>query len=441
MKRPEAQTPGSNGSSCEGPDLQRLAGKTVLFLHHGAGASGADVSLSGLIRGLAGFGIRCTVACTYARKSAPDFFRAQGIHATHCRTRIFRHTSGGWDPLLTPRGIANTIGWTIQYRNACRRLSELIKQVRPDIVHLNSATLVPYLPVCSRLGIPSVLHVREHVHSGMFGIRKSRLEKIALKHASALVFICEANRRRMIGNRTAGSVVYNPVDFKKFDRNIDSENVRQEIGIGPNEPVILFLGGSGLEIKGIMPFLESLRILKQKLPGFKCVMLGTSFPTDTRLIRSVLRRCANAMGIWSFGQTIWRRIAKFGLRENVLSLPFQPRPEPYYAMCRTVAVPFVRPHFARQIIEAGAMAKPVAASDIDGIKEIVVNGKTGILCAPGNSAELADALFRLLSDPGKADKMGETAYDIAKRRYTLDISAGKIARIYGKLIHERVARL
>ena len=71
-----------------------------------------------------------------------------------------------------------------------------------------------------------------------------------------------------------------------------------------------------------------------------------------------------------------------------------------------VTFPSIQPHFARPIMEAGAMSKPVVASSIGGITEILSNERNGLLVAPKDSNALAEAFITLIEDESLAKKMG-----------------------------------
>lgn len=408
--------------------------KKILFVHHGVGASGADISLLYLMQGLKKRGVSCVVGCVKDSSGAIPFYQSYGFKAVGCRAGFFPHTTGGWHPLWKYSGIRWITGWWLQYKSACKRISKLIKEEKPDIVHLNSPTLAPYLPVISSHRIPAVLHVRERVHPGNFGVRKRWLKKVILQYAGAVIYICKDNRDHLTGKHPIGCVIYNPVDFKLFDRNLVSDETRKRMGLTDGAKVVLFLGGSGLEIKGIMPLLKSLRILKQQIPDFKCIMLGTRTTPIQRFFPTLKRKCANFCGIYSLRQQIERSINKYAIEENVISLPFTRNIETFYAMADVVVVPFIEPHFARQVIEAGAMAKPVVASRIGGIEEVVVDGKSGALVAPGDADALSNGLARILENHETGRKMGEAAYLIAREKYALDVHVTQVCEIYESLI-------
>jgi glycosyltransferase involved in cell wall biosynthesis len=108
---------------------------------------------------------------------------------------------------------------------------------------------------------------------------------------------------------------------------------------------------------------------------------------------------------------------------------------PLIAAADVVVFPSTVPHFARPVIEAGAMAKPVVASNMDGVKELVQNNLTGILVEPNDPRALADALMKVLSDKHLAETMGEAGYLQAKEKFSAEKNCKQIMDIYDKIFN------
>jgi glycosyltransferase involved in cell wall biosynthesis len=81
-----------------------------------------------------------------------------------------------------------------------------------------------------------------------------------------------------------------------------------------------------------------------------------------------------------------------------------------------------------------AMKKPVIASAVGGIPEIIVPDKTGILIPPQNPDALADAILFLLNNPDIASKMGEAGYERVRRCFTLESVVAQTETIYDQLM-------
>jgi glycosyltransferase involved in cell wall biosynthesis len=84
-------------------------------------------------------------------------------------------------------------------------------------------------------------------------------------------------------------------------------------------------------------------------------------------------------------------------------------------------------------LEAMASGTPVVASRIGGLAEVVVDGETGFLVAPGDLAALHDRLALLLSDPGLAARLGANARDLVVERFTWRACAERCLAAYETL--------
>ena len=86
------------------------------------------------------------------------------------------------------------------------------------------------------------------------------------------------------------------------------------------------------------------------------------------------------------------------------------------------------------LLEAMAMMKPIVATDIDGIKEVLDNGKTGLLIPPKNPRALTYAIIDLLCHRDKAYQMGIDARKVVEERFGVDIMVQKVEKVYEELL-------
>ena len=85
-------------------------------------------------------------------------------------------------------------------------------------------------------------------------------------------------------------------------------------------------------------------------------------------------------------------------------------------------------------MEAGGCGRPVVASDVGGISDIVAPGETGLLVAPGDSPAIATAVLQLLADPDLRDRMGEAGRRRMERLFDARLWAGSLRAVYQKAI-------
>jgi len=329
-----------------------------------------------------------------------------------------------------------------QWKGTKHRTLQLVQEVKPDIIHLNSMPFVASAHALIRAGIPFVWHVREPPFDQ--GLRTILIRHLMLR-APALIFISDHDRKRWLHGATSeydrqtlapkgkGVVIPNFVDFKRFDRNMNSAGIRSELNIPSDAKVILFFGGMSI-LKGTHILLSALDIAAKYCQNLWAIFAGAIRPMSLSLIARAGRVVLPLLGKPTERQDFYRRLGRNGLRDRIVLLPFRHDPERLIGASDLVVFPSTKPHFARPVIEAGAMAKPVVASKVGGVEELVEDGKTGFLVPPNEANALADAIVRLIGDKWLAANMGEAGYKRALANYNADINAGKIMSIYERLL-------
>jgi glycosyltransferase involved in cell wall biosynthesis len=406
----------------------------VLYLHHPFVLGGSSVSLLYLLQHLDREVYDPVVACIYEAPQVMDFYESRGFPTIGVPGSMFSHTTAGWWPLNNPLGIARLLQWLVRLPGAAARLRSALREIQPDVVHLNSLTLAPYAPLVRRMGLPVVLHVRESVHPGHFGLRRALLRRLAKRSCDEVVFISEHDRELLTGDST-GEVIYNFVDFQQFDKDLSRSAARDSLGLENSDRVVLYVGGiSG--IKGIIPLLEALPEVRARVPSLVCLMPGAEFPARRGGLGGILRRAFSAVGWRSAEEERADQLfVAGGLSSYVRLSPFATNIPQMIAAADVVVFPSVEPHFARPVMEAAAMARPVVASDIGGTNEIVEQGVTGLLVPPGDSRALAAALIEVLDGArSAATAMGVEAHRRALSLFDGHRNARRTAAVYERLL-------
>jgi len=93
------------------------------------------------------------------------------------------------------------------------------------------------------------------------------------------------------------------------------------------------------------------------------------------------------------------------------------------------------------LVEAGLAGLPVVATRVDGIVEVVEDGRSGFLVPPGDSRALAEALQALLGDAVLRERMGKEGRTIALQHFTMERIASQVAGLYRELLERKVKRL
>jgi glycosyltransferase involved in cell wall biosynthesis len=101
-----------------------------------------------------------------------------------------------------------------------------------------------------------------------------------------------------------------------------------------------------------------------------------------------------------------------------------------YRRAAVVACPSHREGFGVVCAEAMAHGRPVVASAVGGLLDLVVDGETGLLVPPGDVPALRAALERLLGDAGLRRRMGEAARERIRQRFSWDVVTGALVQLY-----------
>lgn len=401
----------------------------ILYVHHGGAIGGAPLSLLALLEQLDRSRYE-PIVLALRPGLAVDRFQAAGIE-THVARGIvdFSHTALEW------YGGASL--WRLPSRMALFAPSiaastRYLRRIRPDLVHVNSSTLAAPARAARRAGIPVVWHIREPLADGYLGLRRAWLRRRIERDAARVIAISEYDAARLRPSPKI-RVIPNFVDFAAFDRRLSGADARRALALPPAAPVVTMLGGVA-HPKGTLTFVRALPLVREAVPGIRFLIGGPSpilgNPSWARgLAKRVLRVDAYARQVLAACRAVGGDgdLALLGVRPDI------PR---VLAATDLLAFPSVAPHSARPIIEAGAMARPVVASRLGGVQELVEDGVTGRLVPPADPRALADAIVAILLDRKTARAMGEAGHARACARHDAVTNARRICDVYAEILAE-----
>ena len=401
--------------------------KRVLYIHHGGTLGGAPISLLFLLRQLDRSCYEPIVLCL-ADGPVVERFRAVDVD-THVATDIsdFSHTELVW--------YGNTLLWqlpgkALRFLPSVAAVRRYLQHFQPDLVHLNSSTLAAAAQAAHLEGMPIVWHIREPLAHGYFGIRRRWLRRRIACHAMRVVAISEYDAAQLLPSDRI-RVISNFVDFDTFDRGIDKDAARAHFNLTPEQYVVTMLGGCSAP-KGTLPFVRALSMVREKIPNVLFIVAGPKPRVGaSQQLPALLKRLARVDAydrdvMSASGPAMASGKLRFlGTRDDVSQL---------IAASDLLVFPSIVPHFARPVIEAAAMAKPVVASDLDGPRELVRHDETGLLIPSNDPHILADAIIGILSDEARAQAMGEAGYQLALKLFDARNNAARTFSIYEELI-------
>lgn len=128
------------------------------------------------------------------------------------------------------------------------------------------------------------------------------------------------------------------------------------------------------------------------------------------------------------------RIRQHGIPESFLMAGYQPHPEAWISGFDIGVLSSLSDTCPLSVMEYMAYGKPVVATAVGGVPELVEDGVTGLLVEPGNPQRLAEAILRLLKEPAEARQMGQRGYDRLRREFSMDVIVERMESLYRSVL-------
>ena len=297
-------------------------------------------------------------------------------------------------------------------KNITLNLRRLIRGKSIDLVHVNTIVST-YGAFAGKLARKKVLwHIHEDISKRLW----NRFLKQLIRVLSDRIVVVSDGINRSFGNKNKVTTIHNGIDIKEFVKDVKGDTIKQEFDLNENFPIIGVIG-SIAPAKGHKYFLKALVEVEKKYPKVATLIVGESPP--------VFRRWRGRME---------ELVEKLGLRERVIFTGLREDISQIMAALDVFVLPSIYEAFGLVLLEAMAFKKPIIASNVGGIPEIVEHGVTGLLVPPGDSESLAKAIIEITQHPKEAVKMGERGRERVERYFSLDVYVQKIEKVYEELL-------
>lgn len=337
---------------------------------------GAEVHVTALADKLQRRGHQVTVVCPHGRPLVPELL-ARGLQVRSPRTM------GKCDPFM----LARLVRW--------------LRADRAEVLHTHLSTASLLGSLASRLaGVPAIATVH--------GLNT----RTCFNWAHGIIAVSNAVKQHLVDQRMPAeriTVVHNGVDLQSLSRPHEGTAVRGRWQIPEGVPVLATVGRLTPE-KGHQDLLEALSRLAtdRRWKEVRLLIVGKG-PLLARL------------------QEAARRL---GLADRVVFTGFQRDVLAFLQAADIFVLPSIQEGLSLSALEAMAVGKPVVACRVGGTPEVVVDGETGLLVAPGQPAELAAALEWLLVHREEAQAMGAAGRRRVKDAFDFEHTVDKIEAIY-----------
>lgn len=205
------------------------------------------------------------------------------------------------------------------------------------------------------------------------------------------------------------AIIPNGVDLERFATPVPVCRMRDEFGIPDQAPLIGVVARLEPE-KGHRFLIDAMPRILEDAPDAWLAIVGEGSEAD-----ALRAQAASLDGRAS------ERIVFTGRRDDVSALT---------ADLAVAALPSLREAQGISILEAMARRRPVVASAVGGIPEVITNGVDGLLVPPADPAALAGAIGSLLANPSLSWRIGEAGYRTVAERFSIDAQVRRIEVVY-----------
>lgn len=305
-----------------------------------------------------------------------------------------------------------------------REIVSILRDNRVDILHTHGGVAGFYGRWAARkCRLPVIIHTLHgihYLHYRNFLLKRTYvlLERYFSRFTDALIFVSDADREKGKKFKLAPvekmHVIKNGIDLSTGELRkkliSETEKNRRDLRLESSHPIVGTVARLHRQ-KGIPYLLKATKRITEVFPEAKMLIVGGG------PLRSKLEKEAQRLGL---EEVVWF----MGEREDVAK--FLSIFDVFVLSSLWEGLPYV-------LIEAAAYGKSVVATDIDGVREVIENGQTGILVSPRDPEALAKAVIRFLQDKEYALKLGKKMEEEVPPRFTLSRMVAQTQDLYLRL--------
>jgi glycosyltransferase involved in cell wall biosynthesis len=285
------------------------------------------------------------------------------------------------------------------------RLCRLIRRKRVDVIntHLTTASLLG--ATAGRItGVPVVAHVH------------AADSKTFFQFADYLVAVAQGVAQHLLAQGVPAEkihLLYYGIDLERYAHALPIAEAKRRLGLSPETRTVGIVG-SLIERKGHRFLLRALHQIDPQTGPIHAIFAGEG------VLEENLRSMAASLGLSE-------RVHFLGFRRDVMEI---------VSALDVFTLPSLKEGLSIAVMEAMALRRPVIATNIAGMPEVIHDGETGLLIPPGDVDALAQALLRLLSDPPFAERLAQNGRQLLEQHFDQRDCLAEVERFYHQVAAE-----
>jgi glycosyltransferase involved in cell wall biosynthesis len=337
--------------------------------------------------------------------------------------------SGGEGPLAAAaakKGLRCTpvaMSKRLTYRPV-REIMNLLKTYRIDILHTHGGIAGLYGRRAAAVSrTPVIVHTLHGIH--YLHYRNPLLKRVSIflekrysRFTSGLILVCQSDfglaKKHRLAPEGKMFVIPNGLEMRATPDPAGALRKRRELGWEPGRPVIGTVA----------------RLHRQKGVGYllqAAPSVLSAFP-DARIV---------VVGDGPLGRRLRAKARRMGLEDRLFFLGERPDAAELIALFDIFVLPSLWEGLPFVLVEAATLGKPIIATAVDGVNEIIEDGTTGVLVPPRDSEALAGAMIRLLRQRDFASRLAVAAKALIPPRFPLRRMVEQTQNLYLRLYQPR----
>jgi len=336
-----------------------------------------------------------------------------GLRALGHRTMLVAHSEGelrqraaeGLDlvPLAPKTELDLTAAW---------RLSRLLRQLKPDVIHAHDPHGVAMAALALSMSTQIVKPPLVASRRVDFHLRGNSLSRWKYRQVDCFICASEAIRQMLVGDGVAESravTVHEGIDIERVER-ADPANLHGEFWLPHHAPIV-----------GNVAALVPHKGQRHLIDAAKAVVLQMP---DTRFIIA---------GEGELRPALERQIRDYHLEKHVLLAGFRPDVLSLHKAFDIFVMSSLTEGLGTSLLDAMAAGKPIVATRAGGIPEVVGDAETGVLVPPRDHDAMAEAIVRLLKDDTLRRKMGDAGRARARSLFSAERMVQNTLNVYQRV--------
>ncbi len=366
---------------------------------------GGEKQVSFLALALASRGYKVNIYCLFAGGPISDELTDKGINVR----RLYGRTAAGAG---LKKGALDRLRRLFVEFIAALRLLAIFMRRRPDVVHLYQNQTKMAILAARIAGVKRIIYTETALISDWFTPSQVSVMKFFWNRCDAVIALSKTMKEHLesLGLRVQKEIYLVPTmfPFSAACAGDSTAKVKRDICVG-------IIGRLAPE-KGHEYFLQAAGSIVKTRDNIRFIVAGSGYLKD-KLIEAARKMALN--GYVEFTDT-FKDISEIMSRIDILVLS-----------SLTEGLPLV-------LLEGMAYGKPIVATNVGGVPELVINGRTGLVVAPKDPQALADAILLLADDPQKRKIFAHEAISRSKEIYSPETVIPIIESIYcGSQIGEK----